>query len=132
MRFVCVPFSSVRSDRGFVPEELIESQSGDSSYLTSRHELKGSERGLEICDVGLEFVKSGCDAGLQLRRVLSRGTVGSNLVECWLRHDCDWSLNELPENRQLSQSFQMVVVVDGMEVVGYTFTHRFLGVRENP
>lgn len=57
------------------------------SYLASRDELKRSQGRLEVWDVGLEFIEGGCDAGLQLGRMLPRGAVGSDLVESWLRHD---------------------------------------------
>ena len=64
----------------------------EKSYLASRDELKRSQGRLEIWDVGLEFVQSSCDAGFQLGRMLPRWAVVSDLVEGWLRHDCDWNI----------------------------------------
>lgn len=64
----------------------------NNSYLTGRDELKRSQRRLEVWDVRLEFVEGSSNAGLQLRWVLPRRAVGSDLVECLSRHDCDWSL----------------------------------------
>jgi hypothetical protein len=69
---------------------------GVLSYLTSRDKLERSQGGLEVRDVGLEFVKGGCDAGLQLGRMLPRRAVGSDLVEGWLRHDCDLASDLMP------------------------------------
>lgn len=60
--------------------------------LTGRDELKGSQRRLEVWDIRLEFIEGSCNAGLQLGWVLPRRAVGSDLVECLSRHDCDWSL----------------------------------------
>ena len=51
--------------------------------------LKGSERGLEIWGVRLEFVKSSRNASLELTWVGSRRAVGRDLVDSWLRHICD-------------------------------------------
>jgi hypothetical protein len=58
-------------------------------YLASRDELKRSQGSLQVWDVGLEFIEGGCDAGFQLGGMLSRRAVGGDLVEGWLRHDCD-------------------------------------------
>lgn len=56
------------------------------SYLAGRDELQRAESDLEVGSVGLEIVESTSDAGLELRGVLSRGAVGSDLVEGGRRH----------------------------------------------
>lgn len=62
------------------------------SYLASRLDLERSESRLEIGDVGLQLVESGCNAGLDLRGMSSRWAVGRDLVEGCLRHLDGWSL----------------------------------------
>ena len=61
----------------------------EMSYFSSRDELEWSESRLEVWDVGLKFVESSCDRGFEFGRVLLRRAVGSDLVEGWLRHDCE-------------------------------------------
>lgn len=51
------------------------------AYLTSRDELQRAQRGLQVLGVALEVEKSISERGLQLRRALPRGRVGSDLVE---------------------------------------------------
>lgn len=51
------------------------------SYLTSRDELKRAERSLQVLGVALKVEKSVGEGGLQLRRTLPRGRVGSDFVE---------------------------------------------------
>ena len=87
--------------------------------------LKGSERGLEIWGVRLEFVKSSRNAGLELTWVSSRGAVGRNLVDSCLRHigdddcgcrrscdrtsnNCKCSTRKLCQDRKLESATELV------------------------
>ena len=57
------------------------------SYLSSRDELQGSQRGLHVRDIRLEIIECVRDAGLELRRLLPRCARRCNLVEG--SHCCD-------------------------------------------
>ena len=59
------------------------------SYLAGRSELQRSQSALQVWDIGLEFIESGCDVLLKLGWVGSRWARWSDLVESWTRHDCD-------------------------------------------
>lgn len=59
---------------------------GANIELSCRLDLQRSQRRLEIGNVGLEFVQSSRNVDLQLRWVSSRGAVGRDLVQGWLRH----------------------------------------------
>ena len=52
------------------------------SYLAGGDELERSQSTAHVWNVGLELVESVCNVGLDLRRVLSRGAVARDLVEC--------------------------------------------------
>ena len=57
-----------------------------SSYLTCRHELKGTQSALHVGDVGLELIQRRSDVGLDLGWLRPRGAVGRDLIERLLRH----------------------------------------------
>jgi hypothetical protein len=54
---------------------------GRKSYLTSRDELKRAQGSLQVLGVALKVEKSVGEGGLQLRRALPRGRVGSDFVD---------------------------------------------------
>lgn len=56
------------------------------SYLAGGDELQRAQSDLEVGSVGLEVVESTSDAGLELRGVLPRRAVGSDLVQGGGRH----------------------------------------------
>lgn len=69
------------------------------SYLSGGDDLKGSEGSLEVGGVGLKVVEGTSDAGLKLRRVLARGAVRRDLVQCGT-HDCGFVVGTKVESRR--------------------------------
>ena len=57
-----------------------------SSYLASGHKVERPQGALHVWNVGLKLVERICDARLNLRGLLPRGAVGSDLVQCGVRH----------------------------------------------
>lgn len=64
------------------------------SHLSGRDDLQRSQGNLEVGSVGLEVVESLSDARLELRGVLPRRAVGSDLVQGLGAH-LDYVLNVL-------------------------------------
>ena len=82
------------------------------AYLAGRLDLQRSQSRLQVWDVGLEFVESSRNAGLELGWVSSRRAVSRNLIECWLLRHGGKSL---------------WIVKEGVELAVYNFQIR--GVR---
>jgi hypothetical protein len=69
-----------------------------AAYLAGRDELQGAQGGAHVLNVVLELIESSGNAGLNLRGVLARRRVGSDLVE--VRHGGRYSCRRLRERGQ--------------------------------